>query len=140
MKKVIAAAVVSLLAASPVMAWNPLKDAAEQVEQGVTTQAEQTAAQQTENGTAAAADLTIDAKRKALGSLAEGKSDAEVSTLFDQQVGKGKDLLNQAAAAQQDGGAALKAAAGEKAAEATQEQTRQATQKGFEALNKALGQ
>ncbi len=63
-----------------------------------------------------------------------------MNALFDEQVAKGKDIAAQATSSQGDGGASLKTAATEKASAVTQEKTHEATQKGFDALNKSLGQ
>lgn len=140
MKNMIAATLVSLLVASPAMAWNPLKDAAEQVKNDTLQQAEQVQTTQQANATAAGTDLTVEAKRKALGKKAKGKSDEEVNALYNEKVAKGQALVQQAKDVKADNGAALKAGAAEQAQAKKDEKVQEATQKGFDKLNKALGQ
>ncbi|MEZ5508014.1 MAG: hypothetical protein R3F47_00200 [Gammaproteobacteria bacterium] len=140
MKNIIAVAVASLLIASPAMAWNPLQDVADQVQQDVKAQAAQTQAEQTGNGESAVDQMSVEAKRKALGKKAKGKSDAEVNALYEKKMAKGQAIAEQAKSASTDGGAAVKAQATEQAQTKTREKTHEATQKGFDKLNKALGQ
>lgn len=140
MKNIIAVAISSLLIASPAMAWNPLQDVADQVQQDVKAQAAQTQAEQTGNGEATANQMSIEAKRKALGKKAKGKSDEEVNALYEKKMAKGQAIAEQAKSAKADGGAAIKEQATEQAQTKTREKTHEATQKGFDKLNKALGQ
>ncbi len=143
MKKVIAVAFVSLLAASPVMAWNPLKDAANQVKDNATATAQATQDAQVQNATATAQSVqdqaTVAAKRKALGKEAEGKTDAEVSALYDAKMAKGQAIAEQAKSVQ-SGETDVKAVATQKAQEKAAEKTQEATAKGLDKMNKALGQ
>ncbi|HVL00275.1 MAG TPA: hypothetical protein VM553_10710 [Dongiaceae bacterium] len=146
MKKVIAVTFVSLLAATPVLAeYNPLKDAANQVKTNVTTQAQQTKDAQVQSATATGVSVqdqaAVAAKRKALGKSAEGKTDAEVNALYEEKFGQAKALAGQAQATGTEAqGTDLKAVATQKAQETANQKTQEATAKGFDKLNKSLGQ
>lgn len=149
MKKVFAVTFVSLLAATPVLAeWNPVKDTANQVKAGATQQAQQTKDAQVKNATAGAQSVqdqaTLAGKRKALGKSAEGKTDAEVNKLYEEKVNHGKAVSEQAKSAatgaQAGHGTDVKAVATQKAQDVTNQKTQEATSKGFEKLNKSLGQ
>lgn len=145
MKKVIAVTFVSLLAASPVMAWNPLKDAATQVKDNATATAQSTQDAQVQNATGTALSVqdqaAVAAKRKALGKDAEGKSDAEVNALYEEKVAKGQAVAEQAKQAGNNSqGVDVKAVATQKAQEKATEKTQEATAKGIDKMNKAMGQ
>lgn len=132
MKKLFAATVVSLLVATPAMAWNPLKDAASQVKDSATTQAQATKDAQVQSANTAAQSVqdaaAVAGKRKALGKEAEGKTDAEVNALFDAKAAQGQAVVDQAKSIQ-SGETDVKAAV-----------TQEATNQGINKLNKALGQ
>lgn len=145
MKKVIAVTFVSLLAASPVMAWNPLKDAATQVKDNATATAQTTKDAQVQNATGTALSVqdqaAVAAKRKALGKDAEGKTDAEVNALYEEKMAKGQAVAEQAKQAGNNSqGVDVKAVATQKAQEKATEKTQEATAKGIDKMNKAMGQ
>lgn len=139
MKNIFALTIASLLITSPAMAWNPLQDIADQVQQDVKAQAAQTQSEQAGNAESAANQISIEAKRKVLGKQAKGKSDAEVNALYEKKMAKGQAIAEQAKSASTNAGA-IKAQATEHAQSKTREKTHEATQKGFDKLNKALGQ
>ena len=146
MKKVFAVTFVSLLAATPVLAeWNPVKDTANQVKGSATQQAQQTKDAQVKNAPAGAQSVqdqaTITGKRKALGKSAEGKTDAEVNKLYEEKMNHGKAVSEQAKSATTGAqGTDVKAVATQKAQDVTNQKTQEATNKGFDKLNKSLGQ
>lgn len=140
MKNMIAATVASLLVATPALAWNPIKDAAIQVKNDTLQQAQQTQATQEAEANATVEALSVEAKRKALGKQAKGLSDEEVNARYNEKVGKGQAVLQQAKDVKADNGAGLKASAVEKAHAKRDEKVQEATQKGFDKLNKTLGQ